>query len=149
MNNKRLYLIAALLALPGISLAGLENLTVTVPVPAIPLGGHIVGGPVSAGIITFNVPVAVSMVPSGITKLGVSCTVGVGAVSGGTTWTTASHRGSKIETISINSKSGYTGTVKVQVDARDGATHYICGLRGYAGEPPFESQQWVSGAISP
>jgi hypothetical protein len=147
MNNKRLYLIVALLALPVASFAGLEDLTVHVPTPPL-VGAHLVGGPVSAGIITFNVPVAVSMVPSGITKLGVGCRVGVGAVSGGNIWPAATGRGSNIETISIT-KRGYTGTVKVQVNARGGATHYTCGLQGYTGEPPFESQQWVSGVLQP
>jgi hypothetical protein len=157
MKLDRTLLIIGLVALPA-SLAFAQNPDIHVKPPPMPdildvMGRNAVGG---ASSITLKVPVEATRIPAEVRQVVVLCSVGVGPVSGDTTWTRETSVGGGSTTITLPTSAKirtYRGTASVEIAttnparAMKEATHYSCRLTGVAGQPGITGDGPVTGAI--
>ncbi len=157
MNLQRFLLIAALLVLPAsLATAQVTDLQLK-PLPVPDLAGAVVSGAAGgASSLTLKVPVELTHIPAGVRQAVVQCGVGVGAVSGGATWSRETSVGGGSSTITLPTSAkvrNHRGTVSVEIAVTNPgrtmkeATHYSCRLTSVAGQPAIAGDAAVTGAI--
>ena len=127
------------------------------PLPAPDVAGAVASDAAGgASSLTLKVPVELTRIPAGVRQAVVVCSVGVGAVSGATTWTRDTSVGGGSSTITLSTSAkvrNHRGTVSVEIEATNPArslkeaTHYSCRLTGVAGQPAIAGDGVVTGAI--
>jgi hypothetical protein len=153
----RFVLVVGLLVLPAfLATAQGPDLQLR-PLPAPDVAGAVASGAAGgASSITLKVPVELTRIPAGIRQAVVVCNVGVGAVSGATTWTRDTIVGGGSSTINLPNSAkvrNHRGTVSVEIATTNpartlkDATHYSCRLTGVAGQPAIAGDGVVTGAI--